>query len=165
MTLKKSLFNIFHLTTLSFFCITFIAIPSTSEMVSNVTYILFTTSRTVQQVNQKFIVAIKTMAFVVRIFSGEANKFVSNMYTLTNLTPRTITPLAPYLSFNRIELWSHYVFFCFSRTSVRYYQRRWENLWTSPSLNIKGSKSLIKFPSSLTFWQVVTKRIPHFKVS
>ena len=37
MTLKKVLFHIFHVTTLSFFDITLIVIPSTSKMVGGVT--------------------------------------------------------------------------------------------------------------------------------
>ena len=49
-----------------------------------------------------FIVAIKTMVYFIGFFSGEASKFLSNTYALTNLTPRTTTPLAAYLSFNRI---------------------------------------------------------------
>ena len=57
-------------------------------------------------------------------FSGEASKFLSKTYALTNLTPRTTTPSAPCLSFNRIQLRSHYIIFYFSRTSVRYNRRK-----------------------------------------
>ena len=73
--------------------VTLIVIPSPSKMVGGVTYVLFTTWLTGQQVNQTFNVASKTMTF----FSGEASKFVSNTYALTNLTPRTTTPSALYL--------------------------------------------------------------------
>ena len=38
-----------------------------------------------------------------------ASKFLSNTYALTNLTPITTTPSGPYLSFNRIQLRSHYL--------------------------------------------------------
>ena len=100
MTLQKLLLHIFHITTLSFS--TLIVIPSTSKMTGGVTYILFTTWLTAPQVNQTFIVAIKTMVYFIGIFSSEASKFFSNTYALTNLTPRTTTPLAAYLSFNRI---------------------------------------------------------------
>ena len=102
MTLQKLLFHIFHVITLSFSDMTLIVIPSASKMVSGVTYILFTTWLTAQQVNQTFIVVIKTMVYFLSFFSGEASKFLSNTYALTNLTPRTTTPLVPYLSFNRI---------------------------------------------------------------
>ena len=128
MTLQKLLFDFFHVTTLSFSSITLIIIPSTSKIVGGVTYILFTALLTAQQINQTFIVAIKTMVYCIRIFSGEANEFGSNTYALTNLTPRTTTPLAPYLSFNRIQLRSHYVIFYYSHTFARYDRRRWENL-------------------------------------
>ena len=60
-------------------------------------------------------------------FSRKASKFVSNTYALTNLTPRTTTPSAPYLPFNRMLLKSHYIFY-FSCNSIRYDRRRWENL-------------------------------------
>ena len=128
MTLQKLLFDFFHVTTLSFSNITLIVIPSTSKIVGGVTYILFTALLTAQQINQTFIVAVKTMVYFIRIFSGEANEFGSNTYALTNLTPRTTTPLAPYLSFNRIQLRSHYVIFYFSHAFARYDRRRWENL-------------------------------------
>ena len=128
MTLQKLLFHIFHVTTRSFSNITLIVISSTSKMVGGATYILFTAWLTAQQVNQTFIVAIKTMVYFIGFFSGEASKFLSNTYALTNLTSRTTTPSAPYLSFNRIQLRSHYIIFYFSRTSVRYNRRRWENL-------------------------------------
>ena len=82
--------------------ITLIVIPSASKMVGGVTYILFTAWLTAQQVNQTFIVAIKTMVYFIGFFSGEASKFLSNTYALTDLTPRTTAPSAPYLSFNRI---------------------------------------------------------------
>ena len=58
-------------------------------MVGGVTYILFTAWLTAQQVNQTFIVAIKAMFYFIRFFSGEASKFVSNIYALANLTPGT----------------------------------------------------------------------------
>ena len=32
----------------------------------------------------------------------KASKFVNNIYALTNFTPRTTTPSAPYLYFNEI---------------------------------------------------------------
>ena len=76
---------------LSFSNITLAVIPSTSEMVGGVTYILFTAWLTAQQVNQTFIVAIKTMVYFIQFFGGEASKFVSNIDALTNLSPRTIT--------------------------------------------------------------------------
>ena len=65
MTLQKLLFHIFHVTTLSFSDITLIVIPSASKMVGGVTYILFTTQLTAQQVNQTFIVVIKTMVYFI----------------------------------------------------------------------------------------------------
>ena len=57
------------------------------------------------------------------ICGGEASEFVSDIYALTKLTPRITTPSAPYLTFNRIQLRSHYVNFYFSSTSVRYHRR------------------------------------------
>ena len=54
MTLQKLLFDIFHVTTLSFSNITLIVIPSTSKMVGGITYILFTAWLTAQTVNQTF---------------------------------------------------------------------------------------------------------------
>ena len=129
MTLQKLLCHIFYVTTLSFSDITLIVISSTSKMVGDVTYILFTAWVTAQQANQTFIVAIKTIVYFIRfVVSDEASTFLGNTYALTNLTPRTTIPSAPYLSFNRIELRSHYIIFYFSRTSVRYDRRRWENL-------------------------------------
>ena len=127
MTLQKLLFHVFHVTTLSFSNITLIVIPSTSKMVGGVTYMLFTACLAAQQVNQTFTIAFKTMVYFV-FLSGEASKFVSNTYALTNVTPRTTTPSAPYLSFNRIQLRSHNIIFYFSHTFVRYNQGRWENL-------------------------------------
>ena len=128
MTLQKLLFDIFHVTTLSFSNITLIVIPSTFKIVGGVTFILFTAWLTAQQVNQTFTIAVKTKVYFIRFFNGKACKFDSNIYALTNLTPRTTTPSAPYLSFNRIQLRSHYIIFYFSRTFVRYDRRRWENL-------------------------------------
>ena len=128
MTLQKLLLHIFHVTTLSFSDITLIVIPSASKMVGGVTYALLTTWLTAQQVNQTFIVAIKTMVYFVGFFSCKASKFLINTYALTNLTPRTTTPSASYVSFNRISLRSHCIIFYFSRTSVRYDRGRWENL-------------------------------------
>ena len=127
MTLQKLLFHVFHVTTLSFSNITLIVIPSTSKMVGGVTYMLFTACLAAQQVNQTFTIAFKTIVYFV-FLSGEASKFVSNTYALTNVTPRTTTPSAPYLSFNRIQLRSHNIIFYFSHTFVRYNQGRWENL-------------------------------------
>ena len=123
MTLQKLLFHVFHVTTLSFSNITLIVIPSTSKMVGGVTYMLFTACLAAQQVNQTFTIAFKTMVYFV-FLSGEASKFVSNTYALTNVTPRTTTPSAPYLSFNRIQLRSHNIIFYFSHTFVRYNQGR-----------------------------------------
>ena len=123
MTLQKLLFHVFHVTTLSFSNITLIVIPSTSQMVGGVTYMLFTACLAAQQVNQTFTIAFKTMVYFV-FLSGEASKFVSNTYALTNVTPRTTTPSAPYLSFNRIQLRSHNIIFYFSHTFVRYNQGR-----------------------------------------
>ena len=122
MTLQKRLFHVFHVTTLSFSNITLIVIPSTSKMVGGVTYMLFTACLAAQQVNQTFTIAFKTMVYFV-FLSGEASKFVSNTYALTNVTPRTTTPSVPYLSFNRIQLRSHNIFY-FSHTFVRYNQGR-----------------------------------------
>ena len=110
---EKLLFDIFHVTTLNFSNITFIVVPSTSKMVGGVTYILFNAWLTAQQVNQTFIVALKTMVYFIRFFSGKASKFVSNIYALRNLIPRTTTPSAPYLSFNRIQLTSYCIIFYF----------------------------------------------------
>ena len=123
MTLQKLLFHVFHVTTLSFSNITLIVIPSTSKMVGGVTYMLFTACLAAQQVNQTFTIAFKTMVYFV-FLSGEASKFVSNTYALTNVTPRTTTPSVPYLSFNRIQLRSHNIIFYFSHTFVRYNQGR-----------------------------------------
>ena len=64
--------------------------------VGGVTYILFIAWPTAQQVNQAFIVAIKTKVYFIRFFSSQASKFLSNTYALTNVTPRTTTPSAPY---------------------------------------------------------------------
>ena len=71
MTLQKLLFDIFHVTTLSFSNITLIVIPSTSKMVGGITYILFTTWLTAQTVNHTFLVAIKTMVYFIRLFRGK----------------------------------------------------------------------------------------------
>ena len=89
MTLQKLLLHIFHVTTLSFSDITLKGIPSVSKMVGGVTYILFTAGLTAQQINQTFIVAIKAMVYFICFSSGEASKFHSNTYAVTNLTPRT----------------------------------------------------------------------------
>ena len=95
MTFQKLLFHISYVTTLRFSDITLIVIPSASKKVGVVIYILFTAWLTAQQVNQTFIVAIKTMVYFIGFFSGEASKSLSNTYALTNLTPRTTTPSAP----------------------------------------------------------------------
>ena len=83
-------------------------------MVGGDTFILFTAWLTAQQVNQTFIIAIKTMVYFICFFNGKASKLVNNIYALTDFTPRTTTPSAPYLSFNRIQLRSHYTIFYFS---------------------------------------------------
>ena len=57
-------------------------------------------------------------------FSRKASKFFSNTYALTNLTPRTTTPSALYLPFNRMLLKSHYIILYFSCNSIRYDRRR-----------------------------------------
>ena len=85
MTLQKLLLDIFHVTTLSFSNITLIVIPSTSKMVGVINSILFTACLTAQQVNQTFIVAIKTMVCFISFFSGEASEFVSNTYAVKKL--------------------------------------------------------------------------------
>ena len=128
MTFQKLLFHIFHVTGLSFSDITLIVLPSTSKMVGGVTYILFTAWVTAQQVNQTFIGAIKTLIYFIGFFSGEASKFLCNTHALSIFTPRTTTPSALYLSFNRIQLRSHCIIFYFSRTSVRYNWMRWGNI-------------------------------------
>ena len=68
-------------------------------MVGGVTYIFFTAWLTAQQANQVFIITIKAMGFLYAFFGGKASEFVRNIYAPINLTPRTITPLASYLSF------------------------------------------------------------------
>ena len=65
-------------------------------MVGGVTYIFFTAWLTAQQV---FIITIKAMGFWYAFFGGKASEFVRNIYAPINLTPRTTTPLASYLSF------------------------------------------------------------------
>ena len=50
-----------------------IVIPSTSKMVGGTTYILLTTCLTAQQVNQVFIVAIKSMVCFKSFFIDEAS--------------------------------------------------------------------------------------------
>ena len=123
MILQKLLFYFSHVTTLSFSDITLIVMLSTSKMVIGVTYILFTAWLTAQEVNQTFIVSIKTIVYFIGYFSSGGSKFLSNTYALTNLTPRTTTPSAAYIYFNRIQLRSHYIIFYFYRTSVRYNRR------------------------------------------
>lgn len=56
-------------------------------MVGGFTFILFTTGLTTQQVNQTFIVTIKTV--VNEFFSGITSKCSSNCH-LTNVTSRTL---------------------------------------------------------------------------
>ena len=67
-------------------------------MVGGITYILFIAYLTAQQVNQSFIVEIKTTVCLISFFSSEATEFISNINAFTNLTPRITTPSAPYLS-------------------------------------------------------------------
>ena len=136
-TLVITLLEVFALTFVSrflchhfrFFNITLIVIPSSSKMADGITYILFTAYLTAQQVNQTFIVAIKTMVYFINFFlSGESREFVSNICAFTKFTPWISIPLAPYISFIRLQLRSHYVIFFIPSTSVRKHQRRWENL-------------------------------------
>ena len=77
MTLQKLLFDIFHVTTLSFSIITLIVLASDSKMTGGITYKLFTTCHTAQQVNQILIDAIKAMVYFISFFSGEASEFVN----------------------------------------------------------------------------------------
>ena len=100
-----------------------------------------------QQVNETFIVAIKTMVYFIRFFSGKASKFVNNIYTLTNFTPRTTTSSAPYLSFNKIQLRSHlYNLLLFSDLdTIGWVRKPFELLH-----HCVTKKSLINYPSSLT---------------
>ena len=81
----------------SAFLISLFVISPASKMVGGVTYILFTACFIAQEVNQTFILAIKTMIYFKSFFSGEASEFVSNIYALRNLTPRITTPMTPYL--------------------------------------------------------------------
>ena len=71
MSLQKLLFDIFHVTTLSFSNITLIVIPFNSKMIGGVTYILFTAWLAAQTVNQTFLVATKTMVYFIRLFCGK----------------------------------------------------------------------------------------------
>ena len=80
---------------LSVFLTSLFVISPTSKMVGGVTYILFTACVIAQEVNQTFILAIKTMIYFKSFFSGEASEFVSNIYALRNLTPRITTPITP----------------------------------------------------------------------
>lgn len=48
-------------------------------MVGDITYILFTACLTAQQINQAFVVAIKTMVDFVSFFNSKTSKFVSNI--------------------------------------------------------------------------------------
>ena len=73
-TLQKLLFYIFHVTTLSFFNIALLVIPSSSKIVVGITYIFFTACLTAQHVNQTFIVATKPMVYFRIFFSGEASE-------------------------------------------------------------------------------------------
>ena len=122
MTLQKLLLHIFHVTTLSFSDITLIVIPSASKMVGGVTYILFT-AMTYSSTGKSNIYHCNQNYGLFFFFGGEASKFLSSTYALTNLTPKTTTPSAPYLSFNRMQLRSHYIIFYFSSISVRYNRR------------------------------------------
>ena len=88
--LQKFLFDILHVSTLNFSDITFIVISSTFKMVSGITYILSSIYLASQNVNQTFIVAIKTMVYFINILSGEARELISNIYALTNLISRII---------------------------------------------------------------------------
>ena len=127
MTLRKLLFHIFHFTVLSLSDTTLIVIPSLSKMVSGVTYILFTAWLTAQQIKQTFIVAIKTMVYFIRFLVVKLVNSSVIFVLLKKLTPSTTTLSALYLSFNKIQLRSHYIIFYFSRSSVRYDQRRWKS--------------------------------------
>ena len=60
-------------------------------MVGNFTWALFTACFTTQQVDQTFIMAMKTMVDFVTHFSGKASKYVKKCYVLTHLKPRTLT--------------------------------------------------------------------------
>ena len=55
----------------------------------------------------------------VTVFSGEASTFISNISDRTNLKPRIITPLAPYICFNRIQLRSHYIILALLHDIIR----------------------------------------------
>ena len=88
MTLRKHLFVILKVITFSFSNIALIVIPSTSKLVDSITYILFSLFLIAEQVNQTFIVTIKTMVYFISYFSGEASEFISNISVLTNLTPK-----------------------------------------------------------------------------
>ena len=106
MALQKPLFHIFHVTTLGFSVITLIVIPSSYKMVSGVpTYRLPHDLQLNRQT--KHLSLQSKLWFILCFLSGEASKFLSNTYALTNLTPKTTTPLAPYLSFHRVQLRSH----------------------------------------------------------
>ena len=129
MNFQKLLFDNFHFIALCFSNITLIVIPSTSKNCRwyylHFAYRMFRT----QQVNQIFIVAIKTMVYFISLFSCGHSEFFSIIYFFTNLTPKTTKPSTPYLSFHRIQLTSHYdAIFYFSSTYVWYHQRRWELL-------------------------------------
>ena len=124
----------------SAFLISLFVISPASKMVGGVTYILFTACFIAQEVNQTFILAIKTM--ILRDFLAEKLVNSSAIFMLLETWHLELPhPWHPTF-FNRIQLRSHYVIFYFSCASVRYDRSRRENFWTSPSLYKKGNKSL-----------------------
>ena len=82
MNFQKPLFDTLHFTTACFSNISLIVIPSNSNIVGGITYILFTACFTTQQVNQIFIVAFTSMVYFISFFSGDRGEFFSNIYFL-----------------------------------------------------------------------------------
>ena len=98
----KTFAHIFHVTTLSFSDITLFVIPSASKMVGGVIYILFTVWLTAQQVNQTFIVAIKTMVYFIGFFLVVKLVNSSVILMLLQTWHLELPQSAPCLSFNRV---------------------------------------------------------------
>ena len=88
--------EILPVTTLSFSSFEFTIVPPTSKMVGSCTCILLTTYLAFKQINQTFIITVKTMIKLMCVFCGKAGECISNFYVLTKLAPKTPTSSTTY---------------------------------------------------------------------
>ena len=102
MILKKSLFTTFYVTTSCFSRIRFEIVPFTPKRVNYSASDLFTTCYATQQVDETFVVTVKTMSDFVCRLNGKARKSISHLYTCTYLTPLVTTPITSYFPFNML---------------------------------------------------------------